>query len=134
MSRSTPTLFDIAKTKRSELTLRPGRPGARSYHSQRLNVEIELWHDGDEAWKLTLRRLGAPVDVSVIAFCRAAFQVPDEAEERPFNRREVSIKTGYTQFFQGIDLIWREVIVEFRPCSERLSQPLLPPETARSFR
>ena len=128
-----PTLFDIAKTMRTELTLRPGRPSARCYHNAQLNIDIELWHDGDEFWKLTIKRLGGLPDVSAIAFCRAAFQVPEDAEARQVNRREVSDKTGYTLHYQGIELSWREVIIEVAgpvgPRSERLSQ--FPPSKTR---
>jgi len=128
MTRRWPTLFDIARTMRTELTLRPGRPGARNYYNKQLNVALELWHDGDEFWKLTIKRLNTLPDVSALAFCRAAFQVPEEAVERQVNRREISDKTGYVLHYQGVELSWREVIVEvigpvgLRPRSERLSQ------------
>ena len=110
MSRRFPTLFDIAKTKRAELTLRPGRPGERTYRNSRLNVDLILWFDGDEAWKLTIKRIGHMPDPGAIAFVRAAYGVPDEAEERAFaNRQEQSPKTGETVMYQGLDLLWREV-------------------------
>ena len=98
----------------------------RCYHNAQLNIDIELWHDGDEFWKLTIKRLGGLPDVSAIAFCRAAFQVPEDAEACQVNRREVSDKTGYTLHYQGIELSWREVIIEVAgpvgPRSERLSR------------
>jgi hypothetical protein len=111
MSRRWPTLFDIARTKRAELLLKPGRPGERTYRNARLNVELILWHDGDEAWRLTIRRIGAMPDPGAVAFARAAYQVPDEAEARPFeNRREQSPKTGNLLTYHGLDLIWKEVV------------------------
>jgi hypothetical protein len=111
MSRRWPTLFDIAKTKRAELTLRPGRPGERTYRNSRLNVELVLWHDGDEAWRLTIKRIGAMPDAGAVAFARAAYGVPDEADERAFNnRREPSPKTGDMLTYQGLDLFWREAV------------------------
>lgn len=104
-----PTLFDIARSKRAELVRYPGRPGERTYRNNRLGVELVLWYDGDETWKLTVRRPGSPPDAGAIAFARAAYQVPDEADERPFdNRREVSEKTGAPLIYHGLDLIWRE--------------------------
>ena len=110
MTRRWTTLFDIAKTTRAELTRAPGRPGERTYRNGRLNVELVLWHDGDESWKLTIKRAGSPPDAGAVAFARAAYGVPAEAIERPFaNRREVSAKTGETCHYQGLDLIWREV-------------------------
>lgn len=109
MSRLWTTLFDIARTKRVELTLKPGRPGERTYRNARLNVDLVLWHDGDEAWRLTIKRIGAMPDPGAVAFVRAAYQVPDEADERPFtNRREPSPKTGEPLTYHGLDLIWRE--------------------------
>jgi hypothetical protein len=111
MTRRWPTLFDIARTKRAELVLRPGRQGERTYRNARLNVELILWHDGDEAWRLTIKRIGAMPEPGAVAFVRAAYQVPDEAEERPFaNRREPSAKTGETLTYHGLDLLWREAV------------------------
>jgi hypothetical protein len=109
MTRRWPTLFDVAEQMTAELTLRPGRPGQRTYRNTRLNVELILWYDGDEAWKLTIRRIGTPPDPGAIAFARAAYGVPAEADERPFaNRRELSEKTGTPIVYHGLDLIWRE--------------------------
>lgn len=111
MSRRWPTLFDIAKCKRSELLLHPGRPAERVYHNSRLNVDLILWYDGDEVWKLTIRRPDTRPDAGAIAFARAAYGVPAEADERPFeNRRVVSEKTGATLTYHGLDLIWRETM------------------------
>ena len=111
MTRRWPTLFDIAKSKRAELTRAPGRPGERTCRNHRLNLDLILWHDGDEAWKLTIKRAGGMPDAGAVAFARAAYRVPDEAVERPFtNRREVSPKTGATLIYQGLELIWRETV------------------------
>jgi hypothetical protein len=111
MSRLWPTLHDIARGMRAELARRPGRPGERAYRHSRLHVELVLWYDGDEVWKLTVKRPEEPPEPHAVAFARAAFGVPDEADIREFkNRREPSPK-GHTLTYQGLDLIWREVVV-----------------------
>ena len=88
----------------------PGRPGERTYRNMRLNVELILWFDGDETWKLTIRRRDALPDPGAIAFARAAYDVPADAAERPFTRREISEKTGLPLNYHGYDLIWRETV------------------------
>ena len=104
-------LVDVANSNRAELAMRPGRPGERTYRNGRLNIELVLWYDGDETWKLTIKRAGVMPDAGAVAFARAAYGVPDEAEVRRFdNRREVSEKTGLIYHYQGLDLIWREVL------------------------